>query len=135
MTLEERQENQSFFSDYHKDAYGFRPRHIDTSSWTQQDFNNEFDKLEVIVKENIAEEKKREEADISSFKVLIEKTISLGAGDRETALRWILDGSDFDYNIDYFMWQHGFSIYSEYGKEILPELQKAAEQLYSKQAA
>ena len=40
------------FSDFYKEANGFRPRHIDTSSWSLEDFDREFAVLARICKEN-----------------------------------------------------------------------------------
>ena len=33
------------FWDMYKDAYGFRPRSVDTSTWTLEDFQSEFEVL------------------------------------------------------------------------------------------
>jgi hypothetical protein len=38
------------YSDKHKDAYGFRPRH-DTSDWTMEDFLREFAIMENSIDE------------------------------------------------------------------------------------
>ena len=41
---------QSIYWDMYKDAHGVRPRGIDTSTWTLQDFQQEFASLEVVIK-------------------------------------------------------------------------------------
>jgi hypothetical protein len=38
----------SQYWDMYKDAHGIRPRGIDTSSWTEADFNKEFEELNLI---------------------------------------------------------------------------------------
>ena len=42
------------FWDFYKEAYGVRPRHIDTSSWTLEDFDREFEMLARVCRENAA---------------------------------------------------------------------------------
>ena len=47
------EELQCIYWDMYKDAYGVRPRGIDTSSWTEDDFTSEFARLsEIIEREN-----------------------------------------------------------------------------------
>ena len=43
---------QCTFWDMYKDAHGIRPRHIDTSSWTLAQFEQEFAELEEVMKAN-----------------------------------------------------------------------------------
>jgi hypothetical protein len=117
----------SFISDYHKDAYGFRPRNYNFQAWSMDELNTFIDELEVIVKENIAEEEIRLQADISAFKELIEKTISLGAGNIETALRWMFDGSGVELDeqeaAETFAWKNGI-LFSDYGRLVVKQLNK-----------
>ena len=44
-TLTRTEELQCIFWDMYKDAYNFRPRHIDTSTWTEAQFEAEFEQL------------------------------------------------------------------------------------------
>ena len=80
---------QSTYWDMYKDAYGFRPRGIDTSSWTLDQFQDEF----VILGQAIeAEEKIRvasEQHAMFSFEKRVDDLIYSGAKDRATAMRWI----------------------------------------------
>ena len=41
----------SIYSDMFKDAYGVRPRGVDTSTWTESDFLEQFSGLEKIIRE------------------------------------------------------------------------------------
>ena len=51
------------FWDMYKDAYGVRPRGIDTTSWTEADFEAEFQMLgKVIEQEDIARKEAEAEA-------------------------------------------------------------------------
>ena len=43
---------EAVYWDLYKDAYGIRPRGIDTSSWTRQQFDEELARLEQVIFEN-----------------------------------------------------------------------------------
>jgi len=84
--------------DMYKDAYGVRPRGIDTSSWTEADFEAEFEVLgREIEREDIAREESQTEA-AKRFEAQIDSLIAAGAVSREAALKWIheAEGSDGD---------------------------------------
>jgi hypothetical protein len=84
--------------DLYKDAYGFRPRGMDTSTWTEDDFRFEFQNLQTVIADNERQRREDEARAVVKFCKRIEETIRAGAGDRETALRWIheADGSNGD---------------------------------------
>ena len=107
------------YSDFHKDAYGFRPRTINVYALTTEELEAHFDRFEATCKINRHEEEMAEmEADIR-FKDLIANTIAIGANDEVTALRWIAEGAVEQYGYDYehFLWNQGIA-YSAYGKEL-----------------
>jgi hypothetical protein len=84
--------------DMYKDAHGFRPRGIDTSTWTLEDFEAEFVILgEVIEQENILR-MEREETAQHEFEMRMQDLLRSGAKDRDMAMRWIheAEGSDGD---------------------------------------
>lgn len=84
--------------DMYKDAHGVRPRGIDTSSWTEGDFIKEFNYLGCLIEQQ--EEARREDERLAAvkFEQRVQMLIGMGAGDRETALRWIheAEGSNGD---------------------------------------
>ena len=93
--------------DMHKDAYGFRPRGIDTSSWTEADFEAEFKVLgEAIDREEIARKASEAEA-VTKFEQHVTNTICMGAGTREVALRWIMDASGANGDWEYLCYDLG----------------------------
>ncbi len=111
------------YSDFHKDAYGFRPRGYNLYAFTTEELEADFDRFEQVCADNRLEEKAAEaEADMA-FQALIANTIQMGAGDEATALRWIAEGAVEDYGYDYehFLWSQGIA-YSKYGKEIAKKL-------------
>ena len=84
--------------DMYKDAHGFRPRHVDTSSWTMDQFEAEFKDLqEIIERENILR-LEREDAASHEFEMRMLDLLRSGAKDRAMAMRWIheAEGSNGD---------------------------------------
>jgi len=84
--------------DMYKDAYGVRPRGIDTTQWTEEEFMSEFETLgRVIEREDIARKESETQASIR-FEAQIQSMISSGAKNREAALAWIheAEGSNGD---------------------------------------
>ena len=98
------------YSDLHKEAYGFRPRGATYARWeamTPAEKQAEWDYL-CDASERSAREERAEE--IRCAKVLEERiaeTISIGAGDRETAIRWIAEGEDASDDMDYLCYKLG----------------------------
>ena len=84
--------------DMYKDAYGVRPRGIDTSAWTEQDFEQEFARLSEEIERGERARREDEARAVVKFCKRIEQTIRAGAKDREAALRWIhaADGTHGD---------------------------------------
>jgi hypothetical protein len=79
----------SIYWDMYKDAFGIRPRGIDTSAWTEADFLAEFKELsEVIDREEKVRVAAQENA-MFSFEKRVDDLIFSGAKDRATAMRWV----------------------------------------------
>jgi hypothetical protein len=86
------------FWDMYKDAYGVRPRGIDTSSWTEAEFEREFVQLSKTIDANYRDQLAREEVAKHDFEMRMLSLLQTGAKDREMALRWVheAEGSDGD---------------------------------------
>jgi hypothetical protein len=97
----------SIYWDMYKDAFGIRPRGIDTSAWTEADFLAEFKELgEVIDREEIA--RKSAEANATElFERRVAELISVGAKDYEMAMRWIHEAEDTNGDDDYLAYTLG----------------------------
>ena len=95
------------FWDMYKDAYGVRPRGIDTSGWTLADFDREFASLGQVIE---AEEALRREMEAEAT-VRVEKAIDTlmrsGARDRATAIRWLHESHDTQGDDEYLCFQLG----------------------------
>ena len=98
---------QSIFWDMYKDAHGVRPRGIDTSTWTIEQFQQEFEYLGRVIADNENQRKVFEADAIAKFEQHVTNTICMGARDRETALRWIMDASNANGDWDYLCYDLG----------------------------
>ena len=88
------------YSDFFKEAYGFRP-HLDTSSWTLEEFDMAFEELSKVCKENAAMRHAQEAAAVVRFEARIVDLIAIGAKDRTTAIRWIAEAEDCGSDMSY----------------------------------
>jgi hypothetical protein len=124
------------YSDFHKDAYGFRPRTINVYALTTEELEADFDRFEQVCADNREEELVAEAEADNAFKALIANTIAIGAGDEATALRWIVEGAydDFGFDYEHFLWNQGIA-YSAYGKEIAKKIAPIFGQVYASRRA
>lgn len=77
------------FWDMYKDAYGVRPRGVDTSAWTEADFLKEFGYLNLVIEREAVQRREAEAKAILAFEDRVGILLGMGADDREMALRWI----------------------------------------------
>ena len=84
--------------DMYKDAYGVRPRGIDTSAWDEATFEAEFVQLSKTIDENYKVQLASEAKAMHDFEIRMLDLLMSGATDRAMALRWIheAEGSDGD---------------------------------------
>ena len=82
------------YSDMYKDVHGFRPRHLNLDAMTVEVLMSSLAKLEVELKETIAREKQERENAIVEFEATITRLVENGADDRQTAIRWLMQGHD-----------------------------------------
>ena len=86
------------FWDMYKDAYGVRPRGINTDSWTEADFEAEFVSLSKTIDANYKDQLEQEARAQHDFEIRMLDLLMSGAKDREMAMRWIheAEGSNGD---------------------------------------
>jgi hypothetical protein len=84
--------------DMYKDAYGVRPRGINTDSWTEADFEAEFVQLSNTINANYKVQLEQEERATIAFEMRVQELLTSGAKDYAMALRWIheAEGSNGD---------------------------------------
>jgi len=105
--MTELEQAQCTFWDMYKDAHGFRPRHIDTSSWTLEQFDQEFAELTEVMRANDIAQTINEEAAVEKFERRVAELISIGAKDQAMAMRWIHEAEDTQGDNDYLAWTLG----------------------------
>jgi len=88
------------YSDFFKEAYGFRP-HLDTSSWTLEEFDMAFEELSKVCKENAAMRDAQEAAAVVRFEARIVSLMQSGAKDRVMAIRWIAEAEECGGDMEY----------------------------------
>lgn len=94
------------FWDMYKDAHGVRPRGIDTSSWSEKDFEDEFESLaKVIDAEEIARKKAEAEA-IVKFEDRVLTLMHTGTN-RERVIAWLMDAEGANGDFEYFCFTQG----------------------------
>jgi hypothetical protein len=94
------------FWDMYKDAYGVRPRGIDTTSWTEADFEAEFQMLgKVIEQEDIARKEAEAEA-IVAFEDRVTNLIHTGTN-RARVIAWLMDAEGANGDFEYFCFTQG----------------------------
>ena len=94
--LSELEQLQCTYSDAYKDAYGFRPRGF--MSMTVAELREELNRLGAVIADQESQRERDEAEAVTRFEARVAETIKTGAGDRETALRWIhqAEGTDED---------------------------------------
>lgn len=105
--MSELEQAQCTYWDMYKDAYGVRPRGVDTSSWTVETFLKEFAYLGLVIER---EEKARiaaEQNAVFSFEKRISDLMFSGAKDRATAMRWIHEAEDTNGDDEYLAYTLG----------------------------
>jgi hypothetical protein len=93
--------------DMYKDAYGVRPRGIDTSAWTEADFEAEFVSLSRTMDENHKVQVAQEERSIIAFEMRMQELLTSGAKDYAMALRWIHEAEDTGGDDEYLCYTLG----------------------------
>jgi hypothetical protein len=91
-------------SDLHKDARGFRPSEYFWEEWSQCGDDTRqlmWDSLIKELEQANAEQARREAISIGDFERGVRQNLALGAGDRATAIRWMLDGVLNDHDLWY----------------------------------
>ena len=113
------------FSDLHKDAYGFRPRdhRFYDEETTDAERQEIWDYMCQVIEDNIAAEKEHEARALRDFESQINLRIALGAGDRATALRWMIQDEKF-YNeqcVEHWVWNQGI-LFTDEGRQLVKDL-------------
>lgn len=97
---------QCIYWDMYKDAYGVRPRGIDTTDWSLEQFESEFAVLgRVIEQEEIARKKAEAEA-IIDFEDRVINLMHTGTN-RARVIAWLMDAEGANGDYEYFCFTQG----------------------------
>jgi len=100
----------------HKEAYGVKGRHYNFSKMSTKDLEKELDHLCDVAKREAEIEKRQEEDNLKAFENRIDEALSLGAENREAAIKWILqaEGLDKEQDSGYICYTLGLSYDKEH---------------------
>ena len=101
--LTELDQKASEYSDVYKDVNDFRPRH--SGNWTVEQYNAELERLYIQLTNKMLEEAVEQDRNAAEFELALSKLIAMGANDRQTAIRWMID--DEPYGTDYLEYENG----------------------------
>lgn len=130
-TLSHRDSLIQVYSDFHKDAYGFRPRGINYDAMTTVELEADLARFAAVCEEARIAEKAAAHNAVAAFDSSIKKLMQIGASDEATALRWMAEAGveDSGWDVDYYLWKVGISKYEEITRPIydkfLPYWQEA----------
>jgi hypothetical protein len=96
---------QCTYSDFHKDAYGFRPRN-DVSDWTLEDFDREFAIFARVCEENRIQEEAAEAEAIVRFEDRVTNLMHTGTN-RQRVIAWLMDAEGANGDFEYFCFTQG----------------------------
>ena len=97
---------QCTYWDMYKDAYGVRPRGVDTSTWTLGDFQNEFEYLGSVIEAAEADRKDAEAQAIVRFEDRVTNLMHSGTC-RERVIEWLMDAEHANGDHEYFCFTQG----------------------------
>ena len=97
---------QCTYWDMYKDAYGYRPRGVDTSTWTLADFEQEFASLGSVIEREHADCQTAESNAIIKFEARVTSLMHTGA-DRERVIAWLMDAEHANGDDEYFAFTQG----------------------------
>ena len=87
--------------DLYKDVYGIHPRLVNTSNWTEEQFEANLKILGALIEDQEDARLEAEEFASTDFEMRILTLLSTGAKDRQMALRWVHEaegtGGDDEY--------------------------------------
>jgi len=92
--------------DMHKDAYGVRPRGIDTSTWTLAQFEAEFRVLGAAIEQAETQRRADEAEAVVRFEDRVLNLIHTGTN-RERVIEWLMEAEHANGDSEYFCYTQG----------------------------
>ena len=109
---------QCIYWDAYKDAYGMRPRGIDTSNWTEAMFESELTYLQTVINRNEGVRLQEEALAAEQLEETIAKMMECGCRNREMAIRWLHDMYETNGDTEYLEFNLGVNYGYFSGKRV-----------------
>ena len=97
---------QCMYWDMYKDAYGVRPRGIDTSTWTLEDFEAEFKVLGKAIEREEVQRRAAEAQAVVDFENRVANLMHTSTN-RERVIAWLMDAEGVNGDFEYFCYTQG----------------------------
>ena len=104
--MSELEQVQCTYWDMYKDAYGVRPRWIDTTKWSLADFEAEFASLATAIEQADVQRKTAEVQAIAKFEDTVTNLMNTG-NSRERVIAWLMDAESANGDFEYFSYTQG----------------------------
>ena len=100
----------------HKDAYGVKGRHYNFKQMSNKDLEKELEHLCEVAKREREIEQREEEKSYKKFEDQIKQMMKHGAGNRDIAIKWILEaeGLENESDANYICYNLGLSYDKKY---------------------
>jgi hypothetical protein len=112
----EKDELGATYWDFYKEVHGIRPSWVNHEEATVEWYRAELESLQREADAQWEEQLVREGEATAVFEKSVESLIASGAGDRATAIRWIHDANDTNYDSEYLCFLMGLP-YGYFRKE------------------
>ena len=124
LATDKRQGMIEMYSDFYKHTYGVRPR-FNYKMFSLEQLEEDFENFSKVCDANAKAEAEAENKAVVVFENRVQSLIDMGANDRKTALRWLVesyDKNDF-YDVDFFIHNLGLGYSNDqYPQDLKKEL-------------
>jgi hypothetical protein len=104
--LTQLEQARELYWDMYKDAYGVRPRGVDTSTWTLAQFEAEFEGLGFAIEQAESQRKIDEAEAIVKFEDRVTNLMHTGTN-RDRVIAWLMDAEHANGDFEYFCYTQG----------------------------
>jgi len=102
--------------DMYKEIHGFRPRHFDYDAMTDSQVCDEVNSLQEQYQDYLVREQKAQEQAVHDFEMRLQTLMSMGAKDRDMAIRWLAESVDANDDMDYV--EYRFNLPYQYFRRV-----------------
>ena len=112
----EKDELGATYWDFYKEVHGIRPRWVNHEEATVEWYRASLERLQIEADAMWQEQQIREAEACGRFENSVDSLIASGAGDRATAIRWMHEANDTNYDPEYLCYTLGLP-YGYFRKE------------------